>query len=277
MPSRFVRGQLTLLLVGAVFSILPDRPDEWGLSATVARADESGCLPVVQQAALYEANQPTPDISTAEFAAIVANRSEPVLDVRSAQEYAIAHVPGSINLYEKEVDRITQTFPDRTTRLVLYCNGPFCGKSKRVSEALVPLGYTNVRRYQLGMPMWRALGNTVQTDLDGVRYIWNRDLTAIWVDARDRQASARGTLDGAVSVLQGEAERANEDGRLPQWDKGTRVVVFGKDGQQARAVATEIARKAYWNSSYFGGTYEELARIAVPRDRACFPDRVSLP
>ena len=26
-------------------------------------------------------------------------------------------------------------------------------------------------RYQLGLPVWRALGNTVQTDLPGVRYI----------------------------------------------------------------------------------------------------------
>lgn len=134
-------------------------------SVPCSAQNEAPCLQVIQQAALHEKNQATPDLSTAEFSAIAASGSEPVLDVRSALEYAIAHVPGSINLFEKEVDRITQTFPDRTSRLVLYCNGPFCGKSKRVSEALVRLGYTNVRRYQLGMPTWRALGNTVQTDL----------------------------------------------------------------------------------------------------------------
>jgi lipoate synthase len=29
---------------------------------------------------------------------------------------------------------------------------------------------------------------------------------------------------------------------------------------EARAVAEEIAKKAYWNSSYFGGTYADLRR-----------------
>ncbi len=33
---------------------------------------------------------------------------------------------------------------------------------------LVVAGYINVRRYQLGMLVWRALGNTVQTDLAGL-------------------------------------------------------------------------------------------------------------
>lgn len=233
--------------------------------AGASRSSAQECVQVVQQAALHESNQPTPDVSTAEFTSVVQATSEPVIDVRSAMEYAIAHVPGSVNLYEKEVDHITQMFPDRSARLMLYCNGPFCGKSKRVSEALVQLGYTRVRRYQLGMPMWRALGNTVQTDLDGVRYIWAGDRTAIWVDARDRAEHQQGSLPGAVSVTAGEAERANEDGRLPQWDKGTRVVVFGRTAAQARAVAVEIARKAYWNSSYFGGTFEDLRSAGLLR------------
>ncbi len=55
-----------------------------------------------------------------------------------------------------------------------------------------------------------------------------------------------------------EAEVANEDGRLPYTDKGTRVVVFANTPEEARIVAAEVARKAYWNSSYFGGV---LARI----------------
>ena len=36
--------------------------------------------------------------------------------------------------------------------------------------------------------------------------------------------------------------------------------------EEARAVAEEVARKAYWNSSYFGGTFEELmAVVAKPK------------
>jgi rhodanese-related sulfurtransferase len=186
-----------------------------------------------------------------------------VLDVRSAQEHAIAHIPGSRNLYEKEVAQVVAAYPDPATPLVFYCNGPYCGKSRRLSEELVKQGYTGIRRYQLGLPVWRALGHTVQTDLAGMRYVLAGDRTAVYVDTRAPGAFARGSLPRAVNVRKGEAEAANEDGRLPHKDKGTRVIVFCASAGEARVVAEEIARKAYWNTSYFGGSYRDLAGMAA--------------
>lgn len=227
-------------------------------NSTVAQSKLS-----IHQATLDEPNQATPEVTTEEVLKILTSGIEPLLDVRSAKEYAIAHIPGSINLYEKEAERIMQLYPDKAARLVLYCNGPYCGKSKRTTEQLVKLGYTNVRRYQLGLPVWRALGHTVQTDLEGFRYVFMNDKTAVFVDARRPAQFADGSLPGAVSIQAGEAEQANEDGRLPHTDKGTRVIVFANSPQEARTVAEEIAKKAYWNSSYFGGTIEELKRAGL--------------
>ena len=214
----------------------------------------------VYNTTLGEANVITPEITTEQLGKIIADSSAPVLDVRFAQEYAIAHILGSINIPEKEVETIVQRFSDKATLIVLYCNGPFCGKSKRVSAELVKLGYTNVKRYQLGVPIWRALGHTVQTDLAGFQYVFRADKTAVVVDARSRGEFEQGSVPGAVNILVGEAEQANEpaDGRLPHKDKGTRVIVFAADPKDARRVAEEIAKKAYWNSSYFGGTTDEL-------------------
>ena len=217
----------------------------------------------VNQTTLEEAGQPTPEISTGELKEILTTRSEPVLDVRSATEYAIAHIPGSINVYEKEVERVVQLFPDKKAQFVLYCNGPYCGKSKRLSEQLVQLGYTRVRRYQLGLPVWRALGNTVQTDIEGFRYVIAKDKTAVFVDARRDRDFAKETIPGAVNIRPGEAEKANEDGRLPYRDKGTRVIIFADSADEARAVSEEIAKRAYWNSSYFGGTFADLRRARL--------------
>jgi rhodanese-related sulfurtransferase len=214
----------------------------------------------VYNTTLGETDPVTPEINTEQLQKILADHSGLVLDVRFPQEYAIAHIPGSINIYEKEVETITQRFPEKATAIVLYCNGPFCGKSKRVSAELVKRGYTNVKRYQLGLPVWRALGNTVQTDLAGVQYVVGADKTAVFVDARNRADFERGSMPGAMNILAGEAEQANEptDGRLPHKDKGTRVIVFANDPKDARRVAEEIAKKAYWNSSYFGGAADEL-------------------
>jgi rhodanese-related sulfurtransferase len=213
-------------------------------------------------ATLAEPNPVTPEISTQELEQILEQGSIPVLDVRSAQEYAIAHIRGSRNFYEKEIEQITAAYPDKAASLVFYCNGPYCGKSRRLSEELVKRGYTKIRRYQLGLPVWRALGHTVQTDLAGARYVMAGDQTAVWVDVRSPDAFRKGSLPRAVNVRQGEAEQANEDGRLPRKDKGTRVIVFGESAAEAQAVAEEIARKAYWNSSFFGGTYNDLVRLA---------------
>jgi rhodanese-related sulfurtransferase len=217
----------------------------------------------IWQATLGEPNAITPELSTEELQHILDARSAPVLDVRSAQEYAIAHIPGTINLYEKEIEQITRSYPDKAIALVLYCNGPFCGKSKRLSQELVGRGYTNVKHYQLGLPVWRALGNTVQTDIAGARYILAGDKTAVWVDARSAAGFARGSLPKAVNIRAGEAEAANEDGRLPKKDKGTRVVVFADTPEEARKVAEEVAHKAYWNSSYFGGSFRDLSAVST--------------
>ena len=219
--------------------------------------------PAITDAIIGEPNPITPEISTAQLQQALKDGTTPVLDVRSAQEYAIAHIPGSINHYEKEVEQITKAYPDRKTALIFYCNGPYCGKSKRLSEELKKQGYSNLRRYQLGLPVWRALGNTVQTDLAGVRYMLAGDKTAVWVDARDADSFAKGSLPGAVNIGKGAAEAANDDGRLPKKDKGTRVIVFGDSPEQARAVAEEIAHKAYWNSSYFGGRFADLRSVAT--------------
>ncbi|MFN2492344.1 MAG: rhodanese-like domain-containing protein [Pyrinomonadaceae bacterium] len=217
----------------------------------------------VNETTLEEANQRTTEISTNDLKKILASKSGTVLDVRSAIEYSIAHIPGSVNIYEKELDRVAQLFPDKTTHLVFYCNGPYCGKSKRLSEQLLQLGYTNIRRYQLGLPMWRALGNTVQTDAEGFRYVFAKDKTAVFVDARSASEFQKETVPGAVNIHPGEAEKANEDGRLPYRDKGTRVIVFANTLAEAQRVAEEIAKKAYWSSSYFSGSFADLKNIRL--------------
>jgi len=127
----------------------------------------------------------------------------------------------------------------------------------------VAMGYTHVRRYQLGLPVWRAFSETVQTDMPGVLYIHGGDRTAVWVDARTRSEFLAASIPGAVNVQKGEAVVANDDGRLPLQDKGTRVVVFGTTAEQARVVAAEIAKRAYWNSSYFGGRFDDLAAAGL--------------
>ncbi|MBP8912088.1 MAG: hypothetical protein KBI32_11355 [Phycisphaerae bacterium] len=210
--------------------------------------------------------QPPPigaEVSSEQVKTILLNKTEPVVDVRSPKEYSIAHIPGSLNIFETELEAMAKLLPDKNAGMVIYCNGPYCHKVERVAEDLFKRGYMNVKRYQLGLPVWRAEGNTVQTDLEGFKYIFSREKTAVFVDARNKTHFAQDTVPGAVSIQSGEVDKANIGGPLPYTDKGTWVIVFADRPDAAMKVAEEIAHKAFWNSSYFGGSFTELKKAGL--------------
>jgi rhodanese-related sulfurtransferase len=150
---------------------------------------------------------------------------------------------------------------------VLYCNGPYCGKSKRLSEELLGAGFTSVRRYQLGVPVWRALGGLTQIEIEGVKYIHASDRTAVFLDARDPQEFSAGSLSGARNLPAsgvkpgkdvGDVKKAKDDGRLPMDDHNTRIVVFGRDGTQSRLVAEAVVNEAFHNVTFFDGPFATI-------------------
>src|SRR5215468_9549895 len=115
----------------------------------------------IVQATLEEPNQKTSEISTDDLRGILATGSAVVFDARPPREYAMSHIPGAINVRGKPGLSMSQYVPDageiiraldgdKASPIVLYCSGPFCGRSKRLSEELLAAGFTNVRRYQLG-------------------------------------------------------------------------------------------------------------------------------
>lgn len=165
----------------------------------------------------------------------------------------------------KEIERLVGG--DRARPLVLYCNGPYCGKSKRLSEELLDAGCSSVRRYQPGIPVWRALGGVTQIAAAGVAYVHAGDRTAVFLDARDAGEFAEGSVRGARNLPAsgvkpgkdaGDVKQAKDDGRLPMEDHNTRIVVFGRDGAQARIVAEAIVREAFHNVAFFDGPFAAI-------------------
>ncbi len=236
------------------------------LICACAPALASKARPSIHEATLDEQNQKTPEIATDEFKALLAKGGSIVFDARPTEEYAVAHIPGSLILDEKQLGRITQSYPDRGTSIVIYSNGPFCDRARTRSEDLLRLGYTRVSRYQLGLPVWRALGNTAETNLQGFRQV-ARDSDTLIVDARSLTEYAAGTVPGAKAILAGDVGRAEKDRRLRYLDHGARVIVFANSAGDARAVADELARTAYSNTSYFDGSYTELKRAKFFTER----------
>lgn len=153
---------------------------------------------------------------------------------------------------------------NKATSLVLYCNGPHCGKSKRLAAELIDAGYTDVRRFQVGIPAWRAAGGVCEIEIAGLRHVLANDGTAVVIDARERADFLTGSLRGARNIPRsevlagkdvGEVKRAKDDGRLPMEDHNTRLIVVGADAAAARHVAEALAREAFHNVTYFPGPF----------------------
>ena len=128
-------------------------------------------------------------------------------------------------------------------------------------------GYTNVRRYQLGIPIWRALGGVTQIEPAGIQHVVENDRTAVFIDVRDAAEFTGGSVASAKNVPRnlvkegkdvGEVKAAKDDGRLPMEDHNTRIIVFGKTAEEARAVAQAIANEAFHNVSFFDGSFEQF-------------------
>jgi rhodanese-related sulfurtransferase len=85
---------------------------------------------------------------------MLARGEEPVLvDVREDREYEAGHVKGAVHLSKGIIERdVEATYPDKDTKLVLYCGGGF--RSVLVAEALQKMGYTQPISLDGG---WRAL------------------------------------------------------------------------------------------------------------------------
>jgi rhodanese-related sulfurtransferase len=76
-----------------------------------------------------------------------------LIDVREDHEWDLAHAAGAMHLSKGIIERdIETTFPDKNTKLVLYCGGGY--RSALATDNLGKMGYTNVLSLDGG---WRAI------------------------------------------------------------------------------------------------------------------------
>lgn len=240
-----------------------------GMWATLALMTPLACRAQagsIYQATLAETGQKTAEVSTEQVRRILVDGSAIIVDARPRAEYVAGHIPGAQNLEVPPaaavgaVERLVNG--DKNKALVLYCNGPFCQQSRRLADELAAAGFRNVRRYQLGIPIWRALGGPTEIALEGIARIFNVDRTAVFFDTRSPQEFAKGSLPGALNVPAEPFAADALDKALPRDDFNRRIVLFGRDAAEARALAEVLSKRPWHNVTYFAGSFESL-RAAI--------------
>lgn len=94
-----------------------------------------------------------------------------IVDARKKGEFVEKHIPGAISVpygdksdkkldFDPSVDKWKMSkYPsDKSTPIVIYCNGQKCWKSLKSAIRLIKAGYTNVHWLRDGFPGWTDKG-----------------------------------------------------------------------------------------------------------------------
>lgn len=99
-------------------------------------------------------------VSREELAGRMCEELVTVIDVRPADEFALSHLPGAVNVPLSELEsRLPALQADR--EIVAYYRGPWCVMSFEAVAELRRRGF-NARRLEDGLPEWKAAGMPVQ-------------------------------------------------------------------------------------------------------------------
>jgi rhodanese-related sulfurtransferase len=217
---------------------------------------------------------PGTEISLEELEAIRAGKAPFVLvDARPAKQYATGHLPGSINIYPKELpDRLGELPADKGVMVIFYCGGPTCPYTGQSIDIALKAGHTNVKGFQAGIPAWKKAGKPVTASADWVAA--NLGPSHVVIDVRPKAEAAKGHVKGAVSMEAAEfpamtqkfiAEKAVA--RLPGVaDMAAPVTVYG-DSDSSEDVLTaygELKKYKYKNAAILKGGYREWAKLGLP-------------
>jgi rhodanese-related sulfurtransferase len=117
--------------------------------STPAKHHSEGFLAIV-----HDAKKRIHEIDIEEYKRMVANGDAgQLVDVREDSEWEAAHAAGAIHLSKGIIERdIEKTFPDKDTKLVLYCGGGY--RSALATDNLQKMGYHNILSLDGG---WRAI------------------------------------------------------------------------------------------------------------------------
>lgn len=213
------------------------------------------CFAAVPQAF---AQKTYPTISTGELKSLIDKKDKFFLiDSRTKPEYVESHIVSAVNIPDKKLTENLSLLPaDKSALLIIYCNGFKCGKSKRLALQLEPLGYTNIRIYLEGIPVWeernlplitgpdynKKIEATIIKPADLKKMISDNKQDFVMVDVRDAAEFKEGHIPGAINIPS--ETFAAGSGVLPKQKK---IIVYCNTGSRSYLAYKKLIQLAYPN------------------------------
>ena len=108
-----------------------------------------------------EANEHITNVPASVAKALLDKGGHIFLDVRTAREYKMGHIPGAIHVDRGLLEfTINNQVPDKNARIVAYCK--VGGRGSLAAYTLVRMGYKNITNIEGGWVAWEKAGYPVE-------------------------------------------------------------------------------------------------------------------
>lgn len=153
------------LAVGLLMNRLSDRPLPIVYQTTEQRFDAE--LTTLVTAPPFKI-APAATVGLEEFHSAVESKSALILDARPSVFFEQGHVPGALNLardaFARDYRQLAPVLKPATDKpIFVYCAGGDCHDSRLVANALMSLGFSNVRVFTGGWEEWSKARLPVST------------------------------------------------------------------------------------------------------------------
>lgn len=197
-----------------------------------------------------------------------------IIDARPYKSYFDEHIPNAI-----QADDITFTQKyigtapaDKGTELIIYCGGFTCEKSHSIAEDLMADGYTNVKVFAGGLPVWKSerlptfgmngdgrgfnvAEGKVNRALTPDQFVERVNTGATVLDVRSEDERSHGAIPGSIhipdSIIHADPKAIAD--QLPA-DKNATIVIHCASGARAAGVVDKIADLGYKNTYYLNSS-----------------------
>lgn len=118
-------------------------------------------------------------------------------------KYIQGHIPMAVSIPDSQFDKMTDRLPaDKNSLLIFYCGGLKCKLSHKSAMKAEKLGYTNVKVYAEGYPVWMAdKAHYPAVSAEWVKSQIDKDTGMVLVDSRPRKAKYdKGHIPSAISI-----------------------------------------------------------------------------
>ena len=142
---------------------------------------------------------PGVEISTDQLLKIMSSGDKYYLyDARPAKRFGGGHIPTAAIGFPDDKNFLSVLPEDKAALLVFYCGGPTCPFTGKAVKKAQEAGYTNLKGYQGGMPVWNKAKLPLHSEPKWLAK--NLNPQHVILDVRDTGASSKGHIKGAVAM-----------------------------------------------------------------------------